>query len=166
MRARVERSHRSRRLEEGPGGQEGPAVVSRQGRDPATWRGRKLELVVEAVDDAREIYFGGQSVGKLGKFPPQYRSGLGETQRLAIPGEAIRFGGENVVAIRVCNIQARSGFNVAAPVLFAGDAAIRLGGKWETANGDDRGLGQQPIRPRSRPPPSPRSKTPPSSSAS
>ena len=104
---------------------------------PATWRSRKLELVVEAVDDAREVYFGGKSVGMFGSFPPEYRSGLGQTQRLAIPGEAIRFGGENLVAIRVCNIQARSGFNVAAPVLFAGDAAIRLSGKWETTEGDD-----------------------------
>ena len=71
---------------------------------PATWRSRKLELVVEAVDDAREVYFGGKSIGMLGSFPPEYRSGLGETQRLTIPGEAIRFGSENLVAIRVCNI--------------------------------------------------------------
>jgi putative membrane-bound dehydrogenase-like protein len=104
---------------------------------PATWRTRKLELVVEAVDDAREVYFGGQKIGALGSFPPEYRSGLGQTVRLTIPGEAIRYGGENLVAIRVCNIQARNGFNVAAPVLFAGDTAIRLSGKWETADSDD-----------------------------
>lgn len=104
---------------------------------PAPWRARKLELVVEAVDDAREIYFGGQKIGALGSFPPQYKSGLGETRRFEIPGEAVQFGNHNVVAIRVCNIEARSGFNVAAPVLFAGDAAIRLAGQWEFVAGDD-----------------------------
>jgi putative heme-binding domain-containing protein len=104
---------------------------------PTDWRGRTFELVVEAVDDAREFYFNGQKVGGLGDFPPTYRSGLGETIRLAIPAEAVKHGSENVVAIRVCTIESRSGFNVAAPVLFAGDGAIRLAGKWETANGDD-----------------------------
>jgi putative membrane-bound dehydrogenase-like protein len=104
---------------------------------PETWRERKFELVVEAVDDAREFYFGGQKIGNLGDFPPAYRSGLGETKRLAIPAGAVKYAGDNVVAIRVATIESRSGFNVAAPVLFAGDAAIRLAGQWETAGGDD-----------------------------
>lgn len=104
---------------------------------PAGWQGRKLELVVEAIDDAREVYFDGQLIGRLGEFTPQYRSALGETDRFAIPNEMVKFGGDNLLAIRVCNIEGRTGFNVAAPVLFAGDAAIRTAGKWETANGDD-----------------------------
>jgi putative heme-binding domain-containing protein len=104
---------------------------------PADWQGQTLELVVEAIDDAREIYFGGRLIGRLGEFPPQYLSALGETQRFAIPSEAVKFGSENTLAIRVCNIEGRTGFNVAAPVLFGGNAAIRLTGKWETVNGDD-----------------------------
>lgn len=104
---------------------------------PADWRGRKVELVVEAVDDAREIFVGGRKVGGLGEFPPAYRSGLGETRRMTIPADAIAFGGQTPLAIRVCTIESRSGFNVAAPVLIAGDQAIRLAGKWETSNGDD-----------------------------
>ena len=28
---------------------------------PATWQGRNIELVVESIDDAREIYLGGNS---------------------------------------------------------------------------------------------------------
>src|SRR5262245_41854326 len=104
---------------------------------PAAWRGREMAIVVEAADDAREIFVGGQAVGRLGEFPPAYRSGLGETKRLIIPEAAVQFGSENLLAIRVCNIAARTGFNVAAPVLFGGDQAIRLAGKWETVNGDD-----------------------------
>jgi putative membrane-bound dehydrogenase-like protein len=120
-----------------PAGEQGFLWYRAKVSIPATWRERKFELVVEAVDDAREFYFGGQKIGGLGDFPPAYRSGLGETKRLAIPAGAIKYREDNVVAIRVATIQSRSGFNVAAPVLFAGDAAIRLAGKWETADGDD-----------------------------
>ncbi|MCI0358170.1 MAG: c-type cytochrome [Planctomycetaceae bacterium] len=131
-----------------PAGEHGHLWYRAKVSIPAAWRTgtagqassgtqRKLELVVEAVDDAREFYFNGQKIGGLGDFPPAYRSGLGETKRLAIPGSAIKHAAENVVAIRVCTIESRNGFNVAAPVLFAGDSAIRLAGKWETANGDD-----------------------------
>jgi putative membrane-bound dehydrogenase-like protein len=104
---------------------------------PAAWRGRQIELVVEAIDDAREVYFGGKLLGTLGSFPPAYRSGLGETKRLAVPADVVRFGEKNLLAIRACAIEARSGFNVAAPVLLAAPNAIRLAGKWETANGDE-----------------------------
>src|SRR5438132_10539254 len=37
---------------------------------PQSWQGRQLDLAVEAIDDAREIYFGGQLIGTLGEFPP------------------------------------------------------------------------------------------------
>jgi glucose/arabinose dehydrogenase len=124
-------------LKKAPAGEKGRLWYRAKVSTPAEWKGRKLELVVEAIDDAREIYFGGQLIGRLGEFPPEYKSALGETQRFAVPAEAVKFGAESVVAIRVCNIEGRTGFNAAAPVLFAGDAAIRLAGKWETTNGDD-----------------------------
>jgi putative membrane-bound dehydrogenase-like protein len=120
-----------------PAGEKGRLWYRAKVAIPAAWRGRNLELVVESIDDAREIYFGGQLVGKLGEFPPQYQSALGQTQRFKIPSAAVQFGGDNALAVRVYNIDGRSGFNVAAPVLFAGDEAIRLAGKWERADGDD-----------------------------
>ncbi|HEY2413540.1 MAG TPA: PVC-type heme-binding CxxCH protein [Pirellulaceae bacterium] len=104
---------------------------------PSAWQGRELKLVVESIDDAREIYLNGVLVGRLGEFPPNYKSALSETHRFNIPEGAAKFGVDNALTIRVCNIEGRTGFNVAAPVLFAGDQAIRLAGKWETTNGDD-----------------------------
>jgi putative heme-binding domain-containing protein len=124
-------------LKKAPAGEKGRLWYRAKVTVPTSWQGRKLELVVESIDDAREIYFGGQLIGRLGEFPPQYKSALGETQRFDVPTEAVKFGADNTVAIRVCNIEGRTGFNVAVPVLFAGDQAIRLAGKWETANGDD-----------------------------
>ena len=61
-----------------------------RGREDERLRG--LLRQVEAVDDAREFYVGGQKIGSLGEFPPVYRSGLGETKRLSIPPGAIRVG--------------------------------------------------------------------------
>jgi putative heme-binding domain-containing protein len=106
-------------------------------RVPAEWKGREVTLAVEAVDDAREIYVGGTKVGSLGRFPPEFLSGLGQTERFKVPAGALKPGELNLVAIRVCVVEGRSGFNVAAPVLFGGKEAIRLSGNWQTRNGDD-----------------------------
>ncbi len=104
---------------------------------PAAWNDRPIELFVESVDDAREIYFNGQLVGTLGTFPPEYRSGLGRSTQFEIPTELALRGQRNLVAIRVHENQSRGGFNVAAPVVFGGDEAIRLKGIWQRQSGDD-----------------------------
>ena len=99
---------------------------------PAEWRARPAELFVEPADDAREIFVNGQSIGRAGDFPPRYRSGLGDNETFQLPPNTLRPGEKNVVAIRVFqDLERRTGFNVAAPVLFAGDDAIRLQGNWQ-----------------------------------
>ena len=113
---------------------------------PESWEGRKLELFVEAVDDAREVYFNGDEIGILGSFPPAYRSGLGTSLRFPIEGRKVLFGQTNVVAVRIYQYQGRSGFNVAAPVLFGGDQAIRLKGPWEGSPGDDQAWARLSVR--------------------
>jgi putative membrane-bound dehydrogenase-like protein len=110
---------------------------------PAAWKGRRIELLAEAVDDAREFYVGGVRIGGFGEFPPRYRSGLGETKRMPIDEGSVDFGGQSLVAVRICINQSRTGFNVAAPVLIAGDEAIRLAGLWEFRGGDDLAWGRR-----------------------
>ncbi len=104
---------------------------------PEAWRGRDFELFVEPVDDAREIYFNGNKIGTVGSFPPEFRSGLGEPARHQVDSSMIAFGKLNVLAIRVYDSDGRGGFNVAAPVLFAGTDAIRLEGQWQFRAGDN-----------------------------
>ena len=105
---------------------------------PAEWKGQKVELNVEPVDDARQTFVNGQQVGATGTFPPQYRSGLGEKSRFLLPPKAIRFGQVNVIAIRTYMKDARSNFLVAAPILLSGKRAIRAEGKWQYRPGDNR----------------------------
>ena len=113
---------------------------------PKRWAGEKLSLVVEGVDDAREVFVNGQSIGLLGTFPPEYRSGLGATLRFPIDAKLVLAGQVNVVAIRVYQNEGRGNFNVAAPVIFGADQAIRLQGKWEATGGDDLQWGKLSAR--------------------
>ncbi|WP_425614598.1 PVC-type heme-binding CxxCH protein [Anatilimnocola sp. NA78] len=114
-------------------------------RIPKEWKGREISLAVESVDDAREIYFAGTKIGALGRFPPSFLSGIGETKRFAIPADKLKPGEVHLLAIRVCVVDGRSGFNVAAPVLFAGDQAIRLAGNWQTRTGDETAWATAPA---------------------
>ena len=95
-------------------------------------------MFLEGVDDAREVYFNGTLIGRLGSLPPEFRSGLGQSPQFAIPANAIRAGERNVVAIRLFkNLGARENFNVIAPVLFSSEEAIRLTGPWQFRTGDE-----------------------------
>ncbi len=108
-------------------------------RVPASWKDAKLRLCVEALDDARAAYVNGQNVGATGTFPPQFRSGLGEAGRFAVPVERVRAGEFNVIAVRVHQNDPRPNFNCAAPVLLNEDSkeAIRMEGVWQYRPGDD-----------------------------
>ncbi len=107
---------------------------------PADWKGAKLRLFVESLDDARATYVNGTNVGATGTFPPKFRSGLGEKGRYSINGDLVRFGGFNTVAIRVHQNDPRPNFNVAPPVLLNENAkqAIRMDGQWQYKPGDDQ----------------------------
>ncbi len=106
---------------------------------PASWKGARLTLVVEALDDARASYINGVKVGATGTFPPRYRSGLGEPGRYGIDADRFRPGELNTIAIRVFQSDPRANFNVAPPVLLHGDLkqAIRMDGRWQYRPGDD-----------------------------
>lgn len=120
-----------------PAGRGGYSWYRCQVTVPVAWRGQTLTIFSEPVDDARGTFVNGHEVGQAGSFPPQFRSGLGSRDRHPVPAEIVNFGGTNVIAIRIYNSDGRSGFNVAAPVVFATDSAIRLAGPWQMRAGDD-----------------------------
>lgn len=106
---------------------------------PADWEGQKLTLFLEALDDARSAYVGGQPVGSTGTFPPQFRSGLGERGRYAVDSSLVKGDRFLTVAIRVYQNDPRPNFSVAPPVLMneAAKQAVRLEGIWQYRPGDD-----------------------------
>jgi putative heme-binding domain-containing protein len=108
-------------------------------RIPKEWDGQSLTLFLEALDDARSAYVGGQRVGATGTFPPQFRSGLGERGRYVVDPSLVKGGEYVTVAIRVYQNDPRPNFSVAPPVLMneASKQAVRLEGVWQYRPGDD-----------------------------
>lgn len=103
---------------------------------PEAWRDKDFSLYAESVDDAREFFFNGEKIGEFGTFPPEFHSGLGHEDRFIVPGKLVLFDQPNVVAVRIYQSDPRPDFNVAAPVLFGGEQAIRLQGNWQHRTGD------------------------------
>lgn len=106
---------------------------------PLEWNGQQLTLFLEALDDARSAYVGGQPVGATGTFPPQFRSGLGERGRYVVDPSLVKGGGFLAIAIRVYQNDPRPNFSVAPPVLMneATMQAVRMEGVWQYRPGDD-----------------------------
>lgn len=104
---------------------------------PAAWQGKSLEVFVEPSDWAHEVYFNGQLIGSAGAFPPFFRSGLNATDRFFVAADRVRYDRPNIVALRICESDGRTGFNVAAPVVFGETQAIRMTGGWQFRAGDD-----------------------------
>ena len=105
-------------------------------RVPADWTATGVELFVEPFDAASEVFVDGTQVGATGAFPPFFRSGLGGSDRFAVPADVVRPGAVHLIAIRTCFRDGRTGFNVAAPVVFGSGGAIRLAGGWQLRPGD------------------------------
>jgi len=69
---------------------------------PDTLRGVPLGLYTGRIHDAVEIYLNGVLIGVSGSQPPRRYFGTPHTPRgFLLPPEIVRYGGENVIAIRV-----------------------------------------------------------------
>jgi len=114
---------------------------------PATWKNRALYLYVEKVDNACETFFNGVKVGVSGTLPPNYTSGLATNEhRYVVPGDLVKPGEPNVVAIRVYDHDGAGGFKGRAPYLIGGNEAISLEGNWQFRTGDDERWAKESLR--------------------
>ncbi|MBN2310589.1 MAG: hypothetical protein JXR94_16570 [Candidatus Hydrogenedentes bacterium] len=65
---------------------------------PAAWAGQDLELGLGSVDDEDRTYVNGQLVGETG---PDVAQAVAVRRRYTVPAATVRFGAENVLALRV-----------------------------------------------------------------
>lgn len=102
---------------------------------------RALDLGI--VLDADEAYLNGRLIGSTGSFPPDARDSGSEPRLYAPPPDAVAWGGENVLAVKVFNGAARGGIwgrpawlhvegAEAGDALAAGRQALAAG-RWEEA---------------------------------
>jgi hypothetical protein len=81
------------------------------------------------VDDVDETFFNGESVGKTGSFPPDYRTEYAAEREYAIPFYKVRWGKPNVIAVRVYDAVGNGGlYGTPASLTFRGLAdGFKLG---------------------------------------
>ena len=76
---------------------------------PESWKGKSLSLHLGKIDDVDAAYFNGQKIGSMGEFPPDATSAFEEERRYTVPAEAVRYGEDNVIAIRAYDMRGTGG---------------------------------------------------------
>jgi len=102
------------------------------------------------IDDADEVYFNGQLIGKTGSLPPHYSAAYDRLRVYYIPKEIIKDGG-NLIAVRVYDdggeggiLQAGEGILIKTRHNLFGQG-INLEGMWKFSTGDDMEWSKQSI---------------------
>ncbi len=127
--------------DEGYPGYDGYAWYRRHFRlDPST-KGRALYLRLGRIDDVDEVFVNGMLIGATGGMPPDYRTAYQHDRIYRIPENALRYGRDNVIAVRVYDSQLEGGPVEGQVGLFERTddpvLAVDLAGAWRFRPGDD-----------------------------
>lgn len=71
--------------------------------DPA-FTGRDMVLKLGIIDDVDATYCNGSPIGQTGSFPPQTTTAYNVDREYIIPAQGLRYGADNVLAVKVYNI--------------------------------------------------------------
>jgi sialate O-acetylesterase len=137
-------------------GYDGFAWSRKSFRAPGRSPGEAIYLKIGNVDDADEVYLNGTLIGYTGELPPHYLTGYGRLRRYLIPPGLIRWGDENVIAVRIYDGEMGGGiangpigiyfdrralaveFPLTAPSGASGQADRRDGPVWKFRTGDKK----------------------------
>jgi hypothetical protein len=107
---------------------------------PKEWRGEELEMFIGGVDDVDRVYVNGALVGKTGEGV-QNPSTL--SRRYVVPANVVRFGEENVVAVRVLDHGGPGGIHQPPFYLLPKSYFARLREQWRKEGQSKMGLREQ-----------------------
>lgn len=71
---------------------------------PQEWQGQDIQVILGRIDDAEQSFFNGEKIGQTGQFPTDeggFYSAWSEVRSYTVPASLIKYGKENVIAIRV-----------------------------------------------------------------
>lgn len=68
---------------------------------PAEWKGHDLRFPLGKIDDTDASYLNGVKIGQTGEFPPHFQGFWDKPRLYDVPAGVVKFGQENVIAIRV-----------------------------------------------------------------
>ncbi len=107
---------------------------------PSQLRRKMLYLKLGQIDDVDRTYINGQFVGGHGDFPPRYRTAYDVGRIYELPSNFLNFGGKNVLAVRVFDMQGVGGITYGDIGIYSRedvlDLAIDLSGMWHFKTGD------------------------------
>ena len=87
--------------------------------------GTALVAALGRIDDADEAYLNGRRIGATGEFPPDSDSQWFEQRLYPLPSSAVRYGGRNVLAVRMNDFTGGGGWYQGPVGLFSKDALRR-----------------------------------------
>lgn len=111
-----------------------------------TFQDQDLILQLGYIDDIDEVFINGQKIGQSGSFPPKFWTAYKALRKYLIPTNILRFGQENVIAVRVYDSQLEGGivggnlkiYSVGKSI----DLDVDLSGNWMWNKGMDSNASQ------------------------
>lgn len=104
-------------------------------------RGNHVYLCMGFIDDVGEVYLNGTMIGYNGRFPPNFYTGAGLKQQALVPKELLRYGSDNVIAVRVYDHYQAGGIVRGDVGLYEPENDLEpdydLSGDWKFSTGDD-----------------------------
>jgi hypothetical protein len=105
-------------------------------------RGRSLYLRLGYIDDVSEVFFNGHMIGHQGVFPPKFMTAYAVAFEFPIPKDFIRYGSENVIAVRVYDHYQAGGITHGDVGIYERwnvlEPDLDLAGQWKFKTGDNK----------------------------
>lgn len=125
-------------------GYDGFAWYRKTFRIDNVFKGHVLMLELGYVDDVDEVFFNGVKIGQSGSFPPFSSTAYNAKRQYTIPSGLVRFGGENLIAVRVYDSQLSGGIVGGNLRIYSTgmslDLDVDLSGKWNLNRGRETNL--------------------------
>jgi len=114
---------------------------------PKAWAGADLTLDLGRIDDCDEAFVNGVRVGATGRMPPDPETAWRSPRHYRVPASAVRFGGWNLVAVRVYDHGGEGGIVEGPLGLGCQHGYLSLEGRWQVRPGDDPAWARWPAPP-------------------
>ncbi len=127
--------------DQGFNGYNGYAFYRKKVVIPQAHQGRMLYLYLGYIDDVDAVYINGHFLGSMGAFPPKYYTAYNAERIYLIPENFIQFNQQNVIVVKVYDVQQEGGIVRGDIGLYGGKNSMRfdvsLQSTWKFKTGDD-----------------------------
>ncbi|MBN2103775.1 beta galactosidase jelly roll domain-containing protein [bacterium] len=123
-------------------GYDGYAWYRRTFRVPEKLQKKSLTLALGYIDDVDQVYINGQFLNGRGIDAPHYVSAYNQRRLYQIPGNLLKYGDDNVIAVRVYDDWGEGGIVSGKVGIYSQQSSgttVDLAGRWKFRSGDNPG---------------------------